>query len=385
MNLLYLTDDYYGSKVHNNLINNLLQQDENLKVYVLSPNRGNKINETFLSSYETNERLFVFNPLIDISLKEYKFNFLSKIRCKVRLVEKNIPIPISDIDIIHAATLYSDGCTAMQLKRKYKIPYIISIRSADAFFYTNTMFHLWLIANRVILNSAAITSISGSIKKEIQKSWKYRFVRERINNCYVINNGIDKIWFENLHQQPIKKDENFKILYIGRFHKTKNLSRLISATLCLREHLNVSLTLVGGFGTEHEKIIDTVKKHNECINYLGEIYNKNELIKIIRECDIFAMPSFQETFGLVYAECLSQGLPLLYTKNTGFDGMYDEGVVGYAVDSKSVDAIADGLRKIIDNYNQLQQNISQLDMNRYSWESIAKTYLKIYVENCKPH
>jgi len=44
------------------------------------------------------------------------------------------------------------------------------------------------------------------------------------------------------------------------------------------------------------------------------------------------MPSITETFGLVYAEALSQGLPVLYTRGQGFDRQFEEGEVGYAVD-----------------------------------------------------
>lgn len=40
------------------------------------------------------------------------------------------------------------------------------------------------------------------------------------------------------------------------------------------------------------------------------------------------MPSHKETFGLVYAEAMSQGLPIIYTKNQGFDGQFPDGYVG---------------------------------------------------------
>ena len=90
------------------------------------------------------------------------------------------------------------------------------------------------------------------------------------------------------------------------------------------------------------------------------------------------MVSHGETFGLVYAECMTQGLPLLYTLGTGFDNMYPQGQIGYGVDSHSVDSIAEGLSDIINNYSDLRSNVSQADYGRYSWSSIAKVYIKIY-------
>ncbi|HGK7332802.1 TPA: glycosyltransferase [Streptococcus suis] len=44
------------------------------------------------------------------------------------------------------------------------------------------------------------------------------------------------------------------------------------------------------------------------------------------------MPSFHESFGLVYAEAMSQGMPVIYTRGQGFDGQFEEGVVGFSVD-----------------------------------------------------
>ena len=38
---------------------------------------------------------------------------------------------------------------------------------------------------------------------------------------------------------------------------------------------------------------------------------------IYRENDIYVMPSIIETFGLVYAEAMSQGLPVIYTRGQG--------------------------------------------------------------------
>ena len=117
--------------------------------------------------------------------------------------------------------------------------------------------------------------------------------------------------------------------------------------------------------------------HGEYIHYLGKIYDKERLMPIVRENDIFAMVSHGETFGLVYAECLTQGLPLLYTLKTGFDNMYSQGYVGYGVNSYSKESIEDGLIKIINEYDQLRKNVSQLNFDRYSWGHIAKKYHSI--------
>ena len=47
------------------------------------------------------------------------------------------------------------------------------------------------------------------------------------------------------------------------------------------------------------------------------------------------MTSLGESFGLTYAEAMSQGVPVIYSKGQGFDGQFKEGVVGYHVDPLS--------------------------------------------------
>src|SRR5699024_12238501 len=71
----------------------------------------------------------------------------------------------------------------------------------------------------------------------------------------------------------------------------------------------------------------------------------NELISIYRENDIFIMPSFSETFGLVYPEAMSQGLPVLYTKGQGFDGQYEDGYVGYPACADNPKDIAEKIQR----------------------------------------
>ena len=149
----------------------------------------------------------------------------------------------------------------------------------------------------------------------------------------------------------------------------------------MHETINVRFTIIGGVGgndEEHDIVMKEVQDNSDYIEYLGPIYDKQKLMQIVRECDIFAMASHSETFGLVYVECLTQGLPILYSKGTGFDGMYPDGYVGYAVNSYSDEDIARGLREIMNHYSELKTNISKLDFAWYSWNYTSKKYLEYY-------
>jgi len=375
MNILYITENYFESKVHNNLIVRELEQKKDLTVYVFSPLRGD-IEKDLSCSFVKHERLIVIAPQIDIPISLYRYDFWAKLRCKVKLIEKNIPI--KTIDAVHAATLFSDGGVALRLQKRYHIPYFVSVRGSDSVFYAKRMFHLWPMANNIIKKANALAFVTEAIKIKMISYVQFVPSKKKLKESPVINNGVDDIWISNLHVEVKPIQNPVRMLYIGRFDGNKNVLSLINAMLKVKETTPVKLTMIGGNGPYHKDILSMVEQHPDCLEYLGEIYDKQRLMEIVRQCDIFAMVSHGETFGLVYAECLTQGLPLLYTQGTGFDEMYPQGYVGYAVDSNSVDSIAEGLKQIISHYDGLRKNISQLDFKRYNWDKIAHIYSYIY-------
>ena len=91
------------------------------------------------------------------------------------------------------------------------------------------------------------------------------------------------------------------------------------------------------------------------------------------------MPSIHETFGLVYAEAMSQGLPVIYTKGQGFDEQFDEGIVGYHVDCYNAKEIAYRILDVLNHYNQLSKNCVKL-CDKFHWNLITPEYINIYKE-----
>ena len=73
-----------------------------------------------------------------------------------------------------------------------------------------------------------------------------------------------------------------------------------------------TLLIIGSGGSYAKKIKRLVGVYSEFVSYLPETNDKNKLLEHYRSCDIFIMPSKTETFGLVYVEAMSQGLPCLY-------------------------------------------------------------------------
>jgi len=89
------------------------------------------------------------------------------------------------------------------------------------------------------------------------------------------------------------------------------------------------------------------------------------------------MPSITETFGLVYPEAMSQGLPLIYTRGQGFDGQLEDGKVGYSVDCNNPEEILSKIINILDNYKEFSRNCID-NIDKFRWGNITKQYKNIY-------
>ena len=89
------------------------------------------------------------------------------------------------------------------------------------------------------------------------------------------------------------------------------------------------------------------------------------------------MPSHHESFGLVYAEAMSQGLPVIYTRGQGFDGQFPEGCVGYSVKSSDALEIAERVESVLVDYDAMSARCVEHSKD-FRWETFASSYYEIY-------
>jgi glycosyltransferase involved in cell wall biosynthesis len=113
------------------------------------------------------------------------------------------------------------------------------------------------------------------------------------------------------------------------------------------------------------------------VNLCGVVENEN-LPGLMKNYSAFVLPSQRETFGLVYVESLLSGLPVLYSRDRGIDGYFDEKSIGYACDPSSVDDIAKGIDYLLEHQQELKNKIATLQengsLNIFHKDSILDVY-----------
>ena len=289
---------------------------------------------------------------------------------------------MSDYDAIHAYTLFTDGNVAYRLKKKYGIPYVVAVRNTDVNTFFKYMIHLRKRGIEILKNASAVFFLSKAY--EIIMFDKYipqKYAEEIRAKSYVIPNGLDPFWLANIPEESKNTpDKKIKICFAGKIDNNKNCE--LTADACkklISEGYDVEYTVIGKLIDESLKaVIDK----NEFITHIPFL-KKEELVNYYRRSDIFVMPSFKESFGMVYAEAMSQGLPVIYTKGQGFDGQFEEGVVGYRVDSSSSDDIVMAIKNILSDYENKSKRCIK-NAASFDWNKISEKYKEIYNDKiCK--
>ena len=286
-----------------------------------------------------------------------------------------------DYDIIHAYTLFTDGNCAYKLYKEYGIPYVVAVRNTDVNLFFKRRIFLRKRGIQILSNASRVFFLSESYKKQVMEKYVPKRKRDDIEKkSVVIPNGIDDFWHDNLNTSNREKavdrinNRTIKLLYVGGINKNKNLGLTLDAINLLRnEGWNIEYTVVGRI--EDEDLYNILISQNGTRYFKPE--KKENLIDIYRDNDIFVMPSHTETFGLVYAEAMSQGLPIIYTRGQGFDKQFEEGVVGYSVSDADASELADVIERITRGYQELSSNCLE-KVKKFNWNDIVNQYIEIY-------
>jgi len=367
--ILQIANDYSGSKVYKNLF---LEFDKfGLEQVVYTAIRRNDLVDRNSVSFQSPFSRILYRDILkwmDRWLYYSKINkiYIDVLRC----------VNVSSLSVIHAHTWFSDGGVAFLLHRKLKLPFHVTVRSTDLFVFFKFFPFLRGFAKRILLAADSVIFVSPALLLRFRSLVGENFYSKISNKINVLPNGVDDFWLNNKSVFKNSLSTPIRALYVGTFIKRKNVVSVIDAIKLLREKgFLIELILVGGGGAQHKgvmKIIDDL----HYVNYLGKIPDLTEMLRIYRYSDFFVMPSYGETFGLVYIEALLQGCPVIYLKDDAIDGLYDF-KIGSVAQNSSTNAVFNAINDLIVNYDLLEIN-QELIACEHNWNFIAKKFLKIY-------
>lgn len=172
------------------------------------------------------------------------------------------------------------------------------------------------------------------------------------------------------------------LTYVGRLAEEKNVSLLL---FVLRKLLNVipnaHLIFVGsGPGEENLKLLAKELKVYERCRFLGFV-GRDKVRECLAATNIFVFPSTTETQGLVLAEALAMGVPVIAADSYGARATIREGVDGFILPPVP-EVFSEKIYQILTNKELMGRMREEAlkGAERFSAKSSAKKLLSLYQE-----
>lgn len=299
--------------------------------------------------------------------------FANKARRSVPAIENSIDM--SRVTRIHAHTLFTDGSIALALHKKYNIPYIVTLRYSDIEAIWKYEPHLHGMAREILRKAHRVVFLSGAARDKVLGKWLHGHDRALVEpKTAIIPNGIAPEWLDGAARADCESP--LRVGFAGRMNKRKRpLDALEAVHKANAAGTPCVLRAVG----EGKLMNDLVAALDEGDAYLGVAGGMEAMKRFYAGVDVLLVPSSAETFGMVYLEAMSQGVPVLYTRGQGFDGQFPEGEIGYSVVCGDTKQQAQMIAEIAKDYAARSARCVEKAQG-YAWPIIAKKWMALYHE-----
>ncbi|MGL5795971.1 MAG: glycosyltransferase family 4 protein [Waterburya sp.] len=211
---------------------------------------------------------------------------------------------------------------------------------------------------------------------------KRTFLQQGFNETQLIHNPLGTSLKTFLPGE--KKDNIFRIVYAGSLGVRKGIHYLVKAFI-ETNIANSELVLLGKTTPETHRLLIGADKRVKCPGHVSEA----ELARYYRNSSVFVMPSLEDGFGMVLAQAIACGLPIVSTSNTGAEDLLKmqstkpidlanqikEYPSGYLLPPKDSSAIASVLRLLATNphiLKQKQEAALNFQPKALSWSAYAQ-------------
>ncbi len=193
----------------------------------------------------------------------------------------------------------------------------------------------------------------------------------------VIPNGVDLPPFSPRPQAPASPRV---ALFLGRIHPVKGLLELVDAWRIARPS-GWTMIIAGPDEGGHRAVVEERIRRagvESDFQFVGAVDGEDKTA-LYQRADLFILPSFTENFGVVVAEALAYGVPVITTRGAPWGDLETYGC-GWWIDT-GVEALVPALRAAMvldDAERRAMGERGRVYVRRFDWERIATEMLAVY-------
>ena len=148
--------------------------------------------------------------------------------------------------------------------------------------------------------------------------------------------------------RPPPRSGPLKVLWSGSFMLRKGALYLIEAWRKLAAGANIRLDVYGSVGLPPAALAELP----DGIVFHGSV-PREDMLRAYEDADVLVFPTLSDGFGMVVAEALSRGLPVITTDQAGAAELIEPGKNGFVIRAGDSAALTDVLQWCLDNRGAL--------------------------------
>ena len=354
---------FYATPWTFNLIEGL--NDYNIKVDLIS--WTNKIAEDY--SYEEGKvRIKLFKSPSKVK-QIFSFGKSNYLQCKNS-------VDLEGYDIIHAQDLKRSAIVG----KNFNKPLVATIHGTMKDHFTglnaNKIYSLNYIQSmlfeKISLNLIKYAICVSPYIEEVIKS------KNKKIKTWQIDNAISKEYFKNFDLKFYNE-----ILFVGSITYRKQADIIVRA---LEQIPDIKLKLIYQYYDKNYynfiKSIIKDKKLSNRVVFLGR-KNKLEIINELKKSSALILPSRYESFGMVLAEAMAVGIPVIATNVAGIPHLIKNEETGFLINVGDLNQLVEIIRTLIGNKEyarKIGQNAKKAACLRWHPKIIAQKTIEVYKE-----
>ena len=277
------------------------------------------------------------------------------------IAEQGIP------DAIHVHSALWAGISAMDIKKRYGIPYVVTEHSTA--YARNLLSEYELQLTSQVFNGAEKRiAVSSRLARRLEAMFPG-------TTFDVVPNMVDTDFFSC--GSSARTRTPFVFLSVAFLTAKKGMANLLTAFARAFGGMQDVRLEIGGDGecrAALEKKATELGVDNQ-VTFLGAL-NRSEVRDAMCRSSAFVLPSRYETFGVVLIEALSTGIPVIATRSGGPEDIVNDNV-GLLVEPASADALANAMRLVMQKTYQ-ERLIRIYAINNYEKKQIAQNIILTY-------
>jgi teichuronic acid biosynthesis glycosyltransferase TuaC len=282
-------------------------------------------------------------------------------------------------DIIHSHLAYPNGYIATKLKKRLRVPVIITSHKGDII--PESRYRQRFITRKrmcwALEKADVVTAVSSVLKNIVDELTLNKA------NSFFIPNGVD-IPTDKPGLMPetcVKVSGKDFILTLGRLHHYKGLDVLLNAIKLLRDQrIEIPYLVIAGDGKEmanlQHQAIDLGL--DDKVIFTGAVFGDRKHW-LLRNCKFFLQPSRAEGMPLTVLEAMAYGKAVIGTKIGGISELVTNEENGLLVELGDSTALSKAIHTFLTSNKIAQmQKRAKAFASEMSWPVIADRYIKLY-------